>query len=99
MKRLSKSFTFWFLIASIIIIAAHQMGHDSKSIVLIGLNPILNHLPNEIMNAGLQISCNTISGSISIYWYIASILSMLFYGIVLDGIRYWIKKRIRFPRS
>lgn len=95
MKRLIKSFTFWFLIASFIIIAAHQMGQDSKSIVLIGLNPILNHLPYDIMNAGLQISCNTIAGSISIYWYIASILSMLFYGIVLDGIRYMMKKKTK----
>lgn len=93
MKRLIQSFTFWFLIVSFIIIAMHQMGFDSKSIVLIGLNPILNQLPYDTMNAGLQISCDTIAGSISIYWYIASILSMLFYGIVLDGIRYMMKKR------
>lgn len=71
----------------------HQIGQDSKNIVLIGLNPILNIISNsegvvyDFMQSGLLISCNTIVGHISIYWYIGCILTFLIYGIILDCIR------------
>lgn len=40
-----------------------------------------------MMGYGRQVPCNTITGQISIYWYIGSVLTFLFYGIVLDGIK------------
>lgn len=42
LKKAMKSFTFWCLIISVFEIFMHQIGQDSKSIVLIGFNPILN---------------------------------------------------------
>lgn len=95
MKKIFKSFTFWFLILSILIIFLHQIGQDSKSIILIGFNPLLRLLPNEFMNSGPVVSCNTISGNISIYWYIASIISFIIYGGLLD----LIKKLIKIKRA
>lgn len=71
----------------------HQIGQDSKNIVLIGLNPILNIISNsegvvyDFMQSGLLISCDTIVGYISLYWYIGCILTFLIYGIILDSIR------------
>lgn len=75
----------------------HQIGQDSKSIILIGLIPILSIISTidsffVFMDSGMQIPCRTIIGSISIYWYIASILSFLIYGIILDLIRIVISK-------
>ncbi|MEG1647736.1 MAG: hypothetical protein RR325_03115 [Bacilli bacterium] len=74
----------------------HQIGQDSKNIVLIGLNPILHMISNsegvifDFMQSGLSISCDTIVGHISIYWYIGSVLTFIVYGIILDGIRCFI---------
>lgn len=98
MKKLFRSFTFWFIILSFVIIFMHQIGQDSKSIVLIGFNPILNTLSkwdmaNKFMQSGLNVSCNTISGSISIYWYIGSIITLGLYGFTLDLMKYLIKER------
>lgn len=92
MKKIVKSFTFWFLLIALFEIYMHQIGQDSKSIVLIGLNPILSIISRTdsflvFMDSGMQIPCRTIMGSISIYWYIASILSFLIYGIILDLIK------------
>ncbi|MBY2478835.1 MULTISPECIES: hypothetical protein [Clostridioides] len=97
MKKIVKSFTFWFLLIALFEIYMHQIGQDSKSIVLISLNPILSIISRTdsflvFMDSGMQIPCRTIMGSISIYWYIASILSFLIYGIILDLIRVIISK-------
>ena len=98
MKKLFRSFTFWFIILSFVIIFMHQIGQDSKSIVLIGFNPILNTLSkwdvaNKFMQSGLNVSCNTIAGSISIYWYIASVITIGLYGFSLDLMKYLIIER------
>lgn len=42
MKKIIKSFTSWFFLIALFEIYMHQIGQDSKSIVLIGLNPILS---------------------------------------------------------
>ena len=92
MKKIFKSFTFWFTTASVLCIILHWIGQDSKSVILIGFNPILNLLSqseatNTFMNSGLVVDCKAIAGSISIYWYIGSVLTMAFYGVVLDVIK------------
>ena len=93
MKKVMKSFTFWFLLLSVFEILMHQIGQDSKSIVLIRFNPVLRMIAdsqgslNNLMNSGWQVPCNTITAHISIYWYIGSFVTFLFYGVVLDVIK------------
>ena len=76
----------------------HQIGQDSKSIVLIRFNPLLNIIADSqgplysLMDSGLQVPCNTMTGQISIYWYIGLVLTFLLYGIVLDGIKMLFRK-------
>lgn len=89
MKKIIKSFTFWFILIALFEIYMHQIGQDSKSIVLIGLNPILSAISHNdsffnFMNSGAQVSCRNIMGSISVYWYLASLISFLVYGATLD---------------
>lgn len=93
MKKILKTFTFWFILLSIFIIVQHQIGYDSKSITLIGLNPILVKLPYDLMDTGPQIAANTIAGSISLYWYIACVLSFILYGLIFDFIKLQIAKK------
>ena len=79
---------------SCFIIFMHQIGQDSKNIVLIQFNPILLVLERNIldlMNKGYQIPSGNLSGTISIYWYIGSVVTFAFYGGVIDMIRYVIK--------
>ena len=96
-----KSFVFWFLLLSVFEILMHQIGQDSKSIVLIRFNPVLNRIAdsqgalNNLMNSGWRVPCNTITGHISIYWYIGSFVTFLFYGVVLDGIKILFHKLYR----
>lgn len=98
MKKIMKSFTFWCIVISILEIFMHQVGQDSKSIVLIGFNPVLKMIINThgtlytLIESGWQVSCNTIVGYISIYWYIGSVVTFMFYGIVLDGIKMLYRK-------
>ncbi len=98
MKKIMKYFTFWCLIISVTEIFMHQIGQDSKSTVLIGFNPLLNMIADsqgslyDLMGSGWQVPCNTINGQISIYCYIGSVLTFLFYGIVLDGIKMLFRK-------
>ena len=92
MKKAMRSFTFWLFLIAILEIIMHQIGQDSKSIVLIGFNPILNMIArsdflNNLMHSGLQVSCHTIVGQISIYWYIGAILTFIIYGIILDFVK------------
>jgi hypothetical protein len=96
-KVIVKSCTVWFSILAGVQIWMHQIGRDSKSIVLISLNPILsafssNDCLREFMNGGPKIPSNTIIGEISIYWYIASFLSLFITGLVIDVIRLIFRK-------
>lgn len=93
MKKVFKAFLFWFILVAVLEIFMHQIGQDSKSIVLIGLNPILNVIAdsdalNSFMNSGLQVSCNTIEGQISIYWYVGAVITFIIYGLILDCIKW-----------
>lgn len=93
MKKIFNSFAFWFVILAILEIYMHQIGQDSKSIVLIYLNPVLritsrSDIGRTFMNSGLQVSCGTIIGSISINWYLGSIVTFMIYGLIFDGFRY-----------
>lgn len=96
-SKMAKTFTLWFVIIALVGIYMHQIGRDSKSIVLISLNPILKSIArNDLLcnsfNSGFQIACNTITGYISIYWYIGSVFTFFIYGLCLDGIRIILKQ-------
>lgn len=102
LKRLITSFTLWFVFLSLLMIWNHYSGGDSKSIVLIYLNLILNSISHndaaqELMNKGPMVSAKTILGEISVYWYIAHLLSFVLYGAVLDGVKAVIKRLLRTP--
>lgn len=93
-KRLNYfTFTFIFLLLSFFRIFMHQVGQDSFSIVLIELNPILSLISYfdtglALLNSGRQIPANTVAGSISINWYIGSVITFLLYGAITDFIRF-----------
>lgn len=100
MKKLFKSFVFWFFILAILEICMHQIGQDSKSIVLIYLNPVLriisrSDIGRDFMNSGSQVSSRTIMGYISIYWYIGSVVTNIIYGLIFDGLRYVLRSITR----
>lgn len=92
-----KSFTFYFIVLSVFIILGHYVGGDSKNIALIHFNPILSKLQytsfgKHYLNSGPIVYCNTISGKISVYWYVAQFITSVFYGAVLDFIKLMVKK-------
>lgn len=98
MKKILKSFTFWCLLIGVFEIYMHQVGQDSFSIILMGFNPILSCISNSeaivaIMNSGIQIPCNTVAGSISIYWYVGSLMTFILYGAIIDFIKVKMKLR------
>ena len=104
MTRLLKSFTFWFLLVSIFEILMHLIGQDSKSIVLIRLNPLLTRIADSeglysFMQSGFQVSCNTIEGHISIYWYIGSVITFIIYGAIFDCIKWGVRHLGRRRKS
>lgn len=93
MKKIFKSFVPWCVLISALEIYMHQIGQDSFSIILIGLNPLLGSITNSdilvaIMNSGTEIPCNTVAGSISIYWYIGSVITFILYGATIDLVRF-----------
>jgi hypothetical protein len=100
MKRILTSFTFYFVLLSIFTIYMHYVGYDSKNIMLIHLNLILSQLQytdfaKNVLNSGPLVNCKTISGSISVYWYIAQFITFIFYGIICDFFKLVIKKLTR----
>lgn len=89
MKKILRSFTFYFMLLSVFIVYSHYIGQDSHGIVLFELNPILaklrysNFADNMIKN-GPIISCGSLMGCISIYWYIAHLITFTLYGLAID---------------
>ncbi|MCX7709842.1 MAG: hypothetical protein N2484_08315 [Clostridia bacterium] len=91
-KKILKSFTFYFLLLSLAIIYMNYIGQDSHEIILIGLNIILNKLASmdaarDFMNSGPMINSKTVGGGTCLYWYLAHFISFAFYGLILDGIK------------
>lgn len=76
-------YTFIFLTLSLVIIGLNRIGQDDKNILLIYLNPILNHIVYEepyrqlIWNDGP-----------TLYMYLAHLLTFLIFGGIIDLIRH-----------
>ena len=85
MRRIYKTFTFYFMIIGIIVVLLNVLRIDDMNLFMIGLNPLLNLLDDskvicDFMNSGTYL------------WHIASILTNILYGIILDFIRTKIKR-------
>lgn len=104
LKTVFTSFTFYFILLSLLIIYGHYTGSDPKSLVLIWSNALLNGIrytdfAEHVIKAGPMIKVDTISGEISLYWYIAHLISFILYGAVLDGLKALIKLLLRKTKS
>lgn len=96
-------FTVFLLLASLLIIYTHYKGQDSHGIVLFQLNPILSNLrytefANNYISTGPEIPSGSLQGDISILWYVAHFISFALYGLILDAIRFGIKKYANFGK-
>lgn len=85
MKKIYKTFTFYFILIGIVVVLLNVLGIDDMNIFMIGFNPILNLLDDskairDFMNSG------------SYLWQIASFITNVLYGLILDFIRIKIKK-------
>ena len=85
MKKIIKSFTFWFALLGIIVVILNLLKLDDMNIIMIGLNPILN------IFSSLKL-CRDLINSVPYLWQILSIITMVGYGLIIDGIRKLIKK-------
>lgn len=97
MKKILKSFTFYFMLLSLIMIFMHYKGQDSHGIVLFHLNLILKSLlysefANSVIRTGPKIACDSLAGEIYIYWYVAHFISFVLYGLVFDFVKFCIRK-------
>ena len=81
MKKIIKSFTFWFALLGVIVVILNILKLDDMNILMIGLNPILNLLSSS--DADIS--------AIRYLWHILSLVTMVAYGIALDGAKYLIK--------
>jgi hypothetical protein len=96
-KKILKSFTFYFMLLSLLMIFMHYKGHDSHGITLFHLNLILRSLlysefANKVIRTGPKIVCGSVAGEIYIYWYVAHFISFVIYGLILDFLKYGIRK-------
>ena len=84
MKKIIKSFTFWFSILGIIVVILNLLNLDDMNIIMIGLNPILNLLSGSDL-------CDIIA-DIPYLWHILSLVTMIGYGFALDGLKFILRK-------
>lgn len=80
MNKFYKTFTFYFVIIGILIVALNISGNDDMNIFMIGLNPILNLLDNSK-------AVRDFMNSNTYFWHIASLITNILYGLILDFIR------------
>ena len=94
MKKIFRSFTFWFFIASIAVIIINITGNDYKNILLIGLNPILNFA--VYTEPFRSIAWND---GPNIFMYMTHLLTFIFPAAIIDFIIYAIKYSIKKSNS
>ena len=76
MKKIVKTFTFWFVLLGIVVVIFNLLNFDDMNIIMIGLNPILNIL-----------SSSSFRPTTPYMWHILSLITMTLYGLVLDALR------------
>lgn len=85
MKKVVKSCTFWFALLGIIVVILNLLKLDDMNILMIGLNPLLNIFSSSK-------PCRDLINSVPYLWQILSFITMVGYGLIIDGIRRLIKK-------
>ena len=85
MKKMLRSFTFWFVLASVIIVIFNLLKPNAMNLIMIGLNPVLNMLSSSKL-------CSVIA-DVPYLWHILSIVTMAGYGILIDLIRTALRKK------
>lgn len=93
MRKIFKSFTFWSFIASILIISINIKGYDDN-ILLIALNPILNHA--VYTEPFRSIAWND---GPNFYMYIAHLFTFIIPAGIIDIIIYFISNGIKKIKS
>lgn len=77
---------------SVLLIYNQYIGYDSKNIILVYFNLILNIQFNidsfrEFINSGPTIKSNTILRETSIYLYISHFITFMIYGLIFDYLK------------
>lgn len=85
MKKIYKTFTFYFVIIGIIVVLLNVLNMDDMNILMIGLNPILNILDDSSVICDFMNSGNYL-------WHIVSFITNVLYGVIIDFVRIKIKK-------
>lgn len=88
MKKIYKYFTFYFMILAIVIILLNILGIDDMNILMIGFNPVLNIMDDNKTICEIMNSANYL-------WPLASFITNISYGIILDFITIKIKKGVK----
>lgn len=86
-KKMLRSFTFWFMVAGVVVVTYNFVGQDDKNIIMIGLNPILSRLSHS--------DYRPLINSILYLWHLLSISSMILYGAFFDAVICFYHKRKR----
>lgn len=91
MKRVIKTFTFWLIIISIIIIIFSIAGLDDKNILIIGLNPLMYILAyTEPFRSAVWVN-----DSPSMLMYAIYLVSFIICGGIIDSVIYSFKYIIK----
>lgn len=86
-----KKFTFWFLLCSILICLVNFYGYDDKNLLffILGLEPILyKAVYTEPFRSWIFLD-----GKILWFGYLLRIFTGIFYGIILDAVIIYFKRR------
>ncbi len=91
-SKIFRSFTFYFMILSPLMILTHYQGNDPHGIVLFHMNLLLksvlyNDLVVSIVQSGPRIACGSVAGEVYVYWYVAHFISFMLYGLLLDSLK------------
>lgn len=88
-SKILRSFTFYFIILSPLMILSHYQGHDPHGIVLFHMNVLLksvlyNDYVVNIVQSGPKIPCGSVAGEVYVYWYAVHFITFVLYGLILD---------------
>ena len=84
-KKLLTSFTFWLFLIGIAVVIFHASGQDDKGILMYGFNPVLGRMASNWKVRRLM-------DTVPYGWYIASLLTHIGFGLLLDLLKAGIQK-------
>lgn len=96
-SKFFRSFTFYFMISSPLMIFMHYQGNDSHGIVLFHMNVLLksvlyNDVVVSIVQSGPKIPCGSVAGEVYLYWYAAHFITFVLYGLFFDSVKALFRK-------